>query len=129
MDSLIQSALNAQVYDLEQPRYFGAPILPSHAPGFVYTLHRRHEPGLGEARTGASGYIYMAEHAGTHIDALTHQAENLRLYGGREVNSHVQTSTGFTEMGSIRSHQSCAGACYWMWRSTGALMPSRLISM
>ncbi|GLV55801.1 cyclase [Dictyobacter sp. S3.2.2.5] len=99
MDSLLQSALNAQVYDLEQPRYFGAPILPSHAPGFVYTLHRRHEPGLGEARTGASGHIYMAEHAGTHIDALTHQAENLRLYGGREVNAHVQTSTGFTEMG------------------------------
>jgi len=99
MDSLIQNASHAQVYDLEQPRYFGAPIPASHAPGFVYTLHRRHEPGMGEIRTGASGFIYMDEHAGTHIDALTHQAENLRLYGGREVNAQLQTSTGFTAMG------------------------------
>jgi kynurenine formamidase len=99
MDSLIQSASNAQIYDLEQPRYSGAPIPHSHAPGFVYTLHRRHEAGMGEARTGASGYLYMDEHSGTHIDALTHQAENLRLYGGREVDVHLQTSTGFTEMG------------------------------
>ncbi|HTK06790.1 MAG TPA: cyclase family protein [Ktedonobacteraceae bacterium] len=99
MDFLLQSAANAQVYDLEQPRYFGAPIPPSHAPGFVYTLHRRHEAGMGSVRTGASGFLYMDEHAGTHIDALTHQAENLRLYGGREVNAQLQTSTGFTEMG------------------------------
>lgn len=46
-----------RVYDLEQPRYFGAPTLLALAPSFVYTLHRRHEPGLGEARTGASGFI------------------------------------------------------------------------
>lgn len=99
MNLLIDSASNAQVYDLEQPRYFGAPILPLHAPGFVYTLHRRHERGLGEARTGAAGYIYTSEHAGTHIDALTHQAEDMRLYGGREVNAQLQTPAGFTEMG------------------------------
>ena len=99
MDVLIQSISNGHIYDLEQPRYFGVPTLPAHAPGFVYTLHRHHEPGLGEARTSASGHIYMAEHTGTHIDALTHQAENLRLYGGREVDAQLQTSTGFTEMG------------------------------
>jgi len=99
MNSLIDMASDAQVYDLEQPRYFGAPILPLHAPGFVYTLHRRHEPGLGEMRTGAAGYIYTSEHAGTHIDALTHQAEDMRLYGGREVNAQLQTPAGFTEMG------------------------------
>lgn len=88
-----------RVYDLEQPRYFGAPVHPSHAPGYVYTLHRRHEPGMAEARTGASGSIYMAEHSGTHIDALCHQAEDLHLYGGREINASVQTSTGFSELG------------------------------
>ncbi|HEY4385448.1 MAG TPA: cyclase family protein [Ktedonobacteraceae bacterium] len=88
-----------RVYDLEQPRYAGAPIFPSHAPGFVYTLHRRHEPDQGEARTGASGVIYAAEHSGTHIDALSHQAENLSLYGGRKVTPQIQTSTGFTELG------------------------------
>jgi kynurenine formamidase len=97
---LFDIASHLRVYDLEQPRYFGTPILPAHAPGFVYTLHRRHEAGFGEARTGASGFIYTAEHSGTHIDALCHQAEELYLYGGRKVTSQVQTSTGFTELGA-----------------------------
>jgi len=89
----------ARVYDLEQPRYFGAPVFPAHAPGFVYALHRRHERGTGERRTSASGFIFMAEHSGTHIDALCHQAEDLRLYGGREIDAHLQTPNGFTELG------------------------------
>ena len=91
---------DTRVYDLEQPRYFGAPVYPSHAPGYVYTLHRRHEPGTGEARTGASGFMYTTEHSGTHIDALCHQAENLQFYGGQEINALVQTSTGFTRLGA-----------------------------
>jgi kynurenine formamidase len=89
-----------RIYDLEQPRYFGAPTHPSHMPGFVYTLHRRHERDTGEARTSASGFMYMAEHSGTHIDALCHQAENVHLYGGREVTTHLQTPAGFTELGA-----------------------------
>lgn len=96
---LFDFASHLRIYDLEQPRYFGAPILPVHAPGFAYTLHRRHEPGLGEARTSASGFIYTAEHSGTHIDALCHQAEDLYLYGRQKVTSQLQTSTGFTELG------------------------------
>ncbi|HEX9134022.1 MAG TPA: cyclase family protein [Ktedonobacteraceae bacterium] len=91
---------NARMYDLEQPRYFGAPIHPSHAPGYFYTLHRHHERGMGEARTSASGFMYTAEHSGTHIDALCHQAEDLHLYGGREVDASMQTSSGFTELGA-----------------------------
>jgi kynurenine formamidase len=91
--------LNGRIYDLEQPRYFGAPIYPSHAPGYFYTLHRHHERGMGEARTSASGFLYTTEHSGTHIDALCHQAEDLHLYGGREVDSSIQTPYGFTELG------------------------------
>ena len=90
---------NAHVYDLEQPRYFGAPIFPNHAPGYFYTLHRHHERGMGEARTSASGFMYTTEHSGTHIDALCHQAEDLHLYGGREVDASIQTPNGFTELG------------------------------
>jgi len=90
---------NPRIYDLEQPRYFGAPIYPGHAPGYFYTLHRRHERVIGEARTGASGFMYTTEHSGTHIDALCHQAEDLHLYGGREVDASVQTPYGFTELG------------------------------
>ncbi len=95
----MQVTPNTRIYDLEQPRYFGAPTFPAHAPGLVYTLHRRHEYGLPEARTSASGSFYSTEHSGTHIDALCHQAENLHLYGGRAVDARVQTSTGFTELG------------------------------
>ena len=90
---------SSRVYDLEQPRYFGAPIFPSHAPGFVYSLHRHHEPGTGQARTSASGTIFMAEHSGTHIDALCHQAEEMHLYGGQALNPQVQTPAGFTTLG------------------------------
>jgi kynurenine formamidase len=90
---------NTHIYDLEQPRYFGAPVYPSHAPGYFYTLHRRHERGVGEARTGASGFMYTTEHSGTHIDALCHQAEDLHLYGGREVDASIQTPFGFKELG------------------------------
>jgi kynurenine formamidase len=88
------------VYDLEQQRYAGAPIHPSHVPGFIYTLHRHHEPGTGETRSSASGIMYAAEHSGTHIDALCHQAENLTLHGGREITPKLQTATGFTELGA-----------------------------
>lgn len=96
----LASALQAgRVYDLEQLRYHGAPIFPAHVPGFLYTLHRRHEPGLGDARTSASGLIVAAEHSGTHIDALCHQAENLEMYGGCLATADVQTSTGFTALG------------------------------
>src|SRR5207247_6763616 len=90
---------NQRIYDLEQPRYFGAPIFPSHAPGYFYTLHRHHERGGGEARTSASGFMYTTEHSGTYIDALCHQAENLHLFGGREVDASIQTPHGFTELG------------------------------
>ncbi len=87
---------SARRYDLEQPRYVGAPTFPAHHPGYLYMLHRRHEPGLGEARTSASGVIVMAEHSGTHIDALCHQAENLLMFGGTEADASVQGPRGFS---------------------------------
>jgi kynurenine formamidase len=90
----------ARAYDLEQPRYQGAPTFPSHEPGLVLSLHRRHEAGLGEARTSASALLVMAEHSGTHIDALCHQAEDLKLHGGVAVDAQVQTSQGFTALGA-----------------------------
>ncbi len=99
VDPLLTALRDASVHDLEQPRYEGAPIFPAHRPGFLYFLHRRHEPGLGEARTSASGVVVMAEHSGTHIDALCHQAEDMRLFGGRGVDAHVQSTRGFTELG------------------------------
>jgi kynurenine formamidase len=95
---VIDALLRARVYDLEQPRYAGAPVWPAHEPGVLLSLHRRHERDL-DGRTSASGLLVMTEHSGTHIDALCHQAYGGRLFGGVEVNSRVQTSTGFTSLG------------------------------
>jgi kynurenine formamidase len=43
--------------------------------------------------------LVMPEHTGTHIDALSHQAENLVLYGGVKVDGKLQTSAGFKQLG------------------------------
>src|SRR5690348_16345316 len=98
MPSLLDSLEKARVFDLEQPRYAGAPMHPAHQPGFQYFLHRHHARGATEARTGASGIVVTPEHSGTHIDALAHQAENLKLHGGIDVEA-VQTSVGFKQLG------------------------------
>lgn len=90
----------ARVFDLEQPRFQGAPTFPAHEPGFVLALHRRHEPGLDGPRTSASGLITMAEHSGTHVDALCHQALEMCLHDGVAVDPSVQTSRGFTRHGA-----------------------------
>ena len=99
--SLIEALGAARIFDLEQPRHSGMPIHPAHAPGFNYFLHRQHGRGVPEPppRTSASGVLVMPEHTGTHIDALSHQAENLKLHGGVDVNSGVMSSAGFTVHG------------------------------
>jgi kynurenine formamidase len=100
---LLHTMAGRQVYDLEQPRHSGMPVHPAHRPGYIYQLHRRHrdgyDPGRSGPRSGASGMLVMMEHSGTHIDALSHQAADLRLYGGVEVTPHVETPKGFTVHG------------------------------
>jgi kynurenine formamidase len=92
---LLQALGSARLFDLEQLRYHGAPSHPAHVPGFNYFLHRHHARGAPESRTSASGLVVMPEHSGTHIDALSHQAEDLRLHGGAHVDEGIQTSAGF----------------------------------
>lgn len=99
IDSMSQLLASSQVFDLEHDRYMGAPIFPAHWPGYVYSLHRHHEVVDGQSRTSASGTIYMAEHSGTHIDALSHQARDMEMFGGVPVNSKTQTDHGFSELG------------------------------
>jgi kynurenine formamidase len=102
LDDVLAKLVAATEFDLEQPRSQDAPSLAVHAPGYVYVLHRRHELGVSEARTTAAGLLMMSEHSGTHIDALCHQAERGRLFGGVVVSPTVQTPTGFTEQGAER---------------------------
>lgn len=92
----------ARVFDLEQPRTDKMPIHPAHRQaGYSYLLHRHHEdeyhPDEAGPRTGAAGIIICGEHTGTHIDALCHQAGDLKLYGDVPV-GEVQTSRGFSTL-------------------------------
>ena len=57
MTALVDALRGARAYDLEQPRFAGAPSHPAHEPGVLLHLHRRHEPGTGEARTSASALL------------------------------------------------------------------------
>ncbi len=100
--SWIDSLLSARVYDLEQPRFAGMPIHPAHRPGYFYALHRRHRdtyrPDADGPRSSASGVLTMMEHTGTHLDALSHQANDLRMFGGVEVDA-AETPAGFSRLG------------------------------
>lgn len=91
----------ATVFDLEQPRTPEMPIHPSHRPGYAYFLHRRHEdtyrPQTSGPRSGASGVIVCMEHSGTHIDAICHQAEDLKLFGNIPA-ADVETPRGFARL-------------------------------
>jgi kynurenine formamidase len=100
--SWIDALLSARVYDLEQPRFAGMPIHPTHRPGYFYALHRRHRdtyrPESHGPRSSASGVLTMMEHSGTHLDALCHQANGLRMFGGVEAEG-AATPAGFTRLG------------------------------
>jgi kynurenine formamidase len=100
--SLIAALASARVYDLEQPRFAGMPIHPTHKPGYFYALHRRHRdthhPERHGPRSSASGTLTMMEHTGTHIDALSHQAKDLTLFGGVKTDT-AETPTGFRQLG------------------------------
>jgi kynurenine formamidase len=102
MSTLADQLRSARVFDLEQPRFAGMPIHPSHKPGYFYALHRRHrdtyQPQQNGPRSGASGVLTMMEHTGTHIDALCHQACGLKLYGDLATDQ-VETPAGFKQLG------------------------------
>ena len=103
MSSTLAERLRAaRVYDLEQPRFHGMPVYPTHRPGYFYSLYRRHrdtyEPAVHGPRTGASGVLTMMEHAGTHIDALCHQSCGLKLFGGVSTDE-AETPAGFRCLG------------------------------
>lgn len=100
--TLIDLLKRARVIDLEQPRFQGMPIHPAHKPGYHYALHRRHrdtyQPAAHGPRSSASGMLTMMEHTGTHIDALSHQACCLKLFGDIATDS-VETPAGFKQHG------------------------------
>jgi kynurenine formamidase len=101
--TLYERLTAARIFDLEQPRFAGMPLHPAHKPGYFYALHRRHKDSYRPAqfgpRTGASGVLTMMEHSGTHIDALCHQACDMKLYGNVAVED-VERADGFKAYGA-----------------------------
>ena len=103
-EEFIRNLLNAKVYDLGQPYWWGMPVHPADPPFLIY-LYRYHEhtkdlfqtiaPGLGFA--DSLELITTSMHSGTHLDALCHMSKNGKLFGGvnaAELESHV----GYTKM-------------------------------
>lgn len=91
---------DSRVIDLEQLRTQDMPVHPAHRPGYSYFLHRRHSDTAHHQprrtlRTSSSGFITMTEHSGTHVDALCHQAEDLKFYGCGSL-AEVESSVGYS---------------------------------
>src|SRR3954465_11097892 len=96
--------LSARVYDLEQPRFLGMPIHPSHRPGYFYALHRRHrdtyQPEQSGPRSSASGTMTLMEHSGTRIAPLCRQVCELTMFGGLHVDAE-ETPGAFRHLGVV----------------------------
>jgi kynurenine formamidase len=90
----------ANIHDLEQPRYAGMPSFPVLTPVYQYILHRRHgdtyNPAQHGPRSAASGAIISPDHSGTHVDAICHQADAMKLMGDVDIAPAVETQFGFT---------------------------------
>lgn len=91
-----------RIIDLEFVRSSDMPFHPAHKPGYSYFLHRRHTDAEHEKadfpikRTSSSGVLVMPEHSGTHVDALCHQAEDLKFYGCDSIHG-VESSSGYSQ--------------------------------
>ena len=51
-------------------------------------------------RSSASSAIITSDHAGTHGDAICHQAEDNKLFGAIEVTSEIEIPEGFAQLGA-----------------------------
>ena len=91
------------IIDLEHTRFVGMPEMSGHKPVYGYEIAHMHEdtdPKKQGTRSSAWGNLSGNEHAGTHMDALSHQAYKGLMYGGHPVNQETQTRQGFTVNGA-----------------------------
>ncbi len=92
-----------KILDLEHTRVVGMPEMAGHKPVYGYEIAHRHEDTDARkqgTRTSAWGNYSGNEHSGTHMDALSHQAEKGVMYGGAAVTEETETKGGFTVNGA-----------------------------
>ena len=89
----------AKVIDLEHNRFPGMPAFDPVKPAMEYFLYRQHENSYSTSqekrRSSSSGLIVMTDQSGTHLDALCHQAYDMKMFDGTPINSDVETPWGF----------------------------------
>lgn len=87
---------NATVYDLGLSIGPDMAVHPTHPPYFFSLWKRHSDTSLGGGLSAAVDFFTMCGHHSTHIDALCHFAENLRIHGGKEV-ADIESYAGFRE--------------------------------
>ncbi|MEM0120901.1 MAG: cyclase family protein [Thermoprotei archaeon] len=102
--SAIQNVRKGEVLSLAQTLENGIPVPDFHGP-FVMTTHRSVEgtlhlfEGINNNRLGSVVCRYeLADHTGTHLDALNHASEGYEMYAGFDAREIV-TDTGTLRLG------------------------------
>lgn len=85
---------SAAIYDLAHRLHTGVPHHPIHPP-FAYTLTKKHgDVRYPDGVSSAGGQFMLADHGGTHIDALNHVSRDGRIYQGESVMDGQDYATG-----------------------------------
>ncbi len=93
LEELRSFVRGSKVFDLGVELFPGMPHVPSHGP-FGYSMIREHgDVMIAEGACSAVDAIFCTGHTGTHIDALSHYAKDMKMFGGVDAAS-AQTKTG-----------------------------------
>lgn len=92
-------ARGATTYDLGVELFPGMPHIPHHGP-FTYSMIREHgDMMLPQGACAAVDAFACTGHTGTHIDALGHFANQMKLHGGHDVRENQSKTGGLRRCG------------------------------
>jgi kynurenine formamidase len=98
LEDLRSFVRGSKVLDMGVELFPGMPPVPLHAP-YGFSLNREHgDHMLPEGACAAVDVIFCTGHTGTHIDALSHYAKDMKLHGG------IDVSTAQSKTEGMRAH-------------------------
>ena len=98
MKALWEQLEGARVYDLAQPLEAATPTSPNHPPFRMALLRRHGDVVRPDGGSGANELLTMGGHTGTHLDALCHVAQGMKLHGGLDA-GEASRGGRFRELG------------------------------